>query len=1475
MPPITQVVEGVETTIALTTAEERHKEDAKSLLQVVEKRFGGNAAAKKTQRNLLKQQCENFTASSSEVLDQTFDRLQKLISQLEIPGEKEMDLRWQMDMITMRERRFLKNTRRKFSLNGNETIGFDKSKVECYNCHKRGHFARECRAPGSQDTKHKESTRMTVPVETSASAAFVSCDGLGGYDWSLGYNVVSSPYTRNILPPKPDLSFSGLEEFMNEPIVSEPTVQKPVVGTNEAKASADKTKDVRKNFGSPLIKDWILDSKDEAESKPKIEKKTVKPSFAKIVFVNLKRKKHVLLDYKEIDEGYVAFGGNPKGEKITGKDKRRNKTLIEAARTMLADSKLPTTFWAEAVILLAMCKIKCKFNGKSDEGFFVGYSLSSKTFRVFNSTTRIVEENLHIRFSKNTSNVVGSRPDWLFDIDALTRIINYKPIAAGTQSIGFADPKCSQDDGFQPTSNGGKKVDEDSSNESECKDQEQKVNVNRTNNVYTAGTNGVNTVGVNTNNELPFDHEMPALEDISTFNFSNDHKDVDEEADINNMDTTIQVSPAPTIRNHKDHPLDQVIRDLYSTTQTRNMLKNLEEHGFVTIIHQRTNHKDFQNCLFACFLSQEEPKKKEVCNAFEKMTHEKSRMSSMGELTFFLGLQVKQNQDGIFISQDKYVAEILRKYGFTKVKNASTPMKTKKPLLKDKDGEEVDVHMYRSMIGLLMYLTSSRPDIMFAVCACARYQVNQKVSHLHAVKRIFRYLKGQSKFGLWYPKDSLFDLVAYTDSDYAGASLDRKFTIGDFRCRLISWQCKKQTMVLNSTTEAKYKKQKPRKTKRKDTELPQTSGPTTNAADEDVNKEMNDSLVRAVTTASSLEAEHDNGNINKTQSKATSNESSFQGTDLGGGPRCQETIRATIAQTRVKKLEKKKQLRTHKLKRIYKVGLTARVESFDDDEDLGEDAYKQGRISDTDVDEGITLVSTHNDAKMFDANQDLSELKHTKPKAKAKGIVFHEPEESTTTTTVAITKPESQDKGKAKMIEKPMKLKKDQIQLDEEVALKLEAELQAEFDNKVFLVAVCVLEKFLGCVLPRTQGCVLEKLCQIQNLVAFCLKTVAFCLKTVAFCLKSVAFCLNNVAFCLKTVAFCLKTVAFCLKTVVFCLKSVAFCLKREPDLPVLVPESFHEQTDEELTETDIKQIDADDQAIQTILLGLLEDVYAAVDSCKTAKEIWERVHQMMKGLDIGEQEKKAKLFNEWEKFTSTDGESIESYYHLRQTKNLHETDFTQIYDFLKMNQEEVNELRAERLAKSHDPLALMAHSQNSFNFPTTHKDQSSSSTHPQQSFLINNKYNPQPSLNQNFMQPPMTSLKHINDPTEAMNTALILFGKAFQLFAPTNNNQRTSSNPRSRQLAQPNQQVFNAWQNSGIQDAQNAGLRVQELGIKPGATTVEDWVISLGIALPGQGEGEEMLLIFKPSCSLLKRKKQGSNFKLKNLTSWLLQRSG
>ncbi|KAI3672607.1 hypothetical protein L6452_38702 [Arctium lappa] len=182
-------------------------------------------------------------------------------------------------------------------------------------------------------------------------------------------------------------------------------------------------------------------------------------------------------------------------------------------------------------------------------------------------------------------------------------------------------------------------------------------------------------------------------------------------------------------------------------------------------------------------------------------------MSSMGELTFFLGLQVKKKQDGIFISQSKYVQDILTKFGFSDSKPASTPMETHKQIMTDLEGEDVDVHHYRSMIGSLMYLTASRPYIMFSVCVCARFQVRPKQSHFQAVKRIFRYLKGQPRLGLWYPHDSPFDLLAYSDSDLGGANLDRKSISGGCQflgARLVSWQCKKQTTISTSTTEAEY-----------------------------------------------------------------------------------------------------------------------------------------------------------------------------------------------------------------------------------------------------------------------------------------------------------------------------------------------------------------------------------------------------------------------------------------------------------------------------------------------------------------------------------------------------------------------------------------------------------------------------------------------------------------------------------------------
>ncbi|GJV46306.1 putative ribonuclease H-like domain-containing protein [Tanacetum coccineum] len=195
------------------------------------------------------------------------------------------------------------------------------------------------------------------------------------------------------------------------------------------------------------------------------------------------------------------------------------------------------------------------------------------------------------------------------------------------------------------------------------------------------------------------------------------------------------------------------------------------------------------------------------CTEFEVLMKGEFEMSAMGELTFFLGLQVKQQPDGIFISQDKYVQDMLRKFDMESVRPATTPYEAAKPKSKDEPDDAVNVHLYRSMIGSLMYLTASRPDIMFAVSACSRHQVTPLTSNLNAVKKIFKYLKGQPKLGLWYPRDSPFVLEAYSDSDYAGSNGDRKSTTGGCQFlgrRLISWQCKKQTVVATSSTEAEY-----------------------------------------------------------------------------------------------------------------------------------------------------------------------------------------------------------------------------------------------------------------------------------------------------------------------------------------------------------------------------------------------------------------------------------------------------------------------------------------------------------------------------------------------------------------------------------------------------------------------------------------------------------------------------------------------
>ncbi|GJR66956.1 retrovirus-related pol polyprotein from transposon TNT 1-94 [Tanacetum coccineum] len=196
-----------------------------------------------------------------------------------------------------------------------------------------------------------------------------------------------------------------------------------------------------------------------------------------------------------------------------------------------------------------------------------------------------------------------------------------------------------------------------------------------------------------------------------------------------------------------------------------------------------------------------------ACDIFSNEMSSKFQMSMMGQMSFFLGLQVSQNPKGIFINQSKFALEILKKFGMDSCDPVDTPMVDRLKLDEDPLGIPVDQTRFRSMVGSLMYLTASRPDLVFAVCMCARYQASPTKKHLEALKRVFRYLRGTINWGLWYPKDTAMALTAYADADHAGCQDTRRSTSGSAQFlgdKLVSWSSKKQKSTAISTTEAEY-----------------------------------------------------------------------------------------------------------------------------------------------------------------------------------------------------------------------------------------------------------------------------------------------------------------------------------------------------------------------------------------------------------------------------------------------------------------------------------------------------------------------------------------------------------------------------------------------------------------------------------------------------------------------------------------------
>nr|GEV33334.1 reverse transcriptase domain-containing protein [Tanacetum cinerariifolium] len=864
---------------------------------------------------------------------------------------EEMDLKWQMAMLTMRARRFLQRTKRNLGANGTTSIGFDMSKVKCYNCHRRVHFARECSydwscqaneeptnyalmaftsssssssnnkvAPCSKacakayDTLQSHYDKLTNDLrkspfdvlsykiglesfearivvyqqnenvfekdikllkldvmlrdnalvylrkkfkkveqerdelklklenfQTSLKNLMISFESEVSIPTSLvhdryksgeGYHDVPPPYTGTFMPHKPDLV------FYDSPTINEtfPTVLH--VETSPTKPNMDLSQSNRPS--APIIKDRVSDLEDESEGEPmptqkapsfvqtfeyvKTPRPSVKPVEHHILAKNLRKyiskskghrhswnrkacfvckslthlikdydyyekkmvqkpvrnhamrgnhqhyarmthphphrhvvptsvltrsrlvpltaARHVtaavpqtkvqhqrptkhgvnvvqgvkgnwgnpyhalkdkgvidsgylrymtgnisyLSDFEEINGGYVAFGGNPKGGKIT------DTTYI----VLSSDFKLSD----DNHVLLRVPREKnmvlvTKPHNKTPYELLLGRTPSIGFMRPFGCPVTIL----------NTLDPLGSGPTWLFDIDTLTQSINYQLVVAENQpnfSAGIQehfDAAKAREGNVQQYSESEVHVSPNSSAKTKKHDEKTKREAKGKSHVELSTgvrnlseefedfssniTNGVNAASTpvtavesnSTNSTNTFSAAGPYNNVVKDITYSDDEEDVVVEADFSNLETNITVSPVPTTRVHKDHLVTQIIGDLSSAPQTRSMTRLLKN----------------------------------------------------------------KKQDGIFISQDKYVAKILRMFGLTDGKSASTPIDIEKPLLKDPDGdgEDVDVHTYRSMIGSLMYLTSSRLDIMFVVCSCAYFQVTLKASHLHAVKMIF------------------------------------------------------------------------------------------------------------------------------------------------------------------------------------------------------------------------------------------------------------------------------------------------------------------------------------------------------------------------------------------------------------------------------------------------------------------------------------------------------------------------------------------------------------------------------------------------------------------------------------------------------------------------------------------------------------------------------------------------------------------
>ncbi|KAJ9545928.1 hypothetical protein OSB04_025635 [Centaurea solstitialis] len=696
-----------------------------------------------------------------------------------------------------------------------------------------------------------------------------------------------------------------------------------------------------KDETSGLIKPFVIRVENKTNQKVKVIRSDNGTEFKN---ANL----NSFCEAKGIERQYSA----PRTPQQNGVTERRNMTLIEAARTMLVDSKLPITFWAEAVN--TACYVQNRV-------------LICKALRVFNSSSRIIEESDNVKCNENIPNVPGTGPNWLFDIDSLTKSLNMSyAVETGSSTDKSKDTKtpfvmfpmptvdsikfCHEEKESEPEKkddvNTGQKESREDQSERE-RDSEKETIQNHPVTPQEDDADGSHSSDMSII-DPQITHQEDYLNDFhsSDMNITNldeahtnvfDSTMLNEEGDAyeSNLGVNLPEEPLHLTSTQKNHPssltepkkvfdamkdpswieamqeevLQFVLQHVWDLVDlprghraigTKWIFRNKKDERGIVIKNKARlvaqgytqeegidyddvfapvarieairvflafasykRFKVYQMDVKSAFLygkieeevyvcqppGFEDPKfpdkvyklrkalyglhqaprawydtlstyllenqfkrevidktsfikkkgsdlllvqiyvddiifgstKEEMCKEFEDLMHKRFKMSSIGELPFFLRLQVKQKEDDILINQSKYVKDMLSKFGFLDAKSASTPMETHKQLKADVEGG--------------------------GICVCGRFQVRPKDSHLHAIKRIFRYLKGQPRLGIWYPYESPFELLAYTDSDYGGASLDRKSTSGGCQflgARLVSWQCKKQTTVSTSTAEAEY-----------------------------------------------------------------------------------------------------------------------------------------------------------------------------------------------------------------------------------------------------------------------------------------------------------------------------------------------------------------------------------------------------------------------------------------------------------------------------------------------------------------------------------------------------------------------------------------------------------------------------------------------------------------------------------------------